>query len=408
MANTNVAIKRIFNDLKTVQSPEFQKENGIYVVFDEDDIFSSVKALIIGKSETPYIGGYYFFNIKFPPNYPFAPPDVKYVTNDGNTRFNPNLYVNGKVCLSIINTWTGPSWTSCQTLATVLLSISAMVMIDNPLINEPGYNGYPKTHPTMMSYQEYIEYKNIQFAFAQMATKPIAGFDVFNDVILEHFSKNLPDVLKFVMSKQNMAPTKRSLIYGITGTIDYPALRTELYSIYNEFVKTNRIPANPEIDTIYNTFPVWGKPESAVKKDTSAKKETIVKKKLFDTETSDKKKVIKKTTVSPPDLPPMTPEIVTLVKNVDQEPNTVSSAQTVPVQPIENTVNNNPVTENNAEDTKKVSGQPKDKASGFVEGTIATGVDNKLYVSVKSSRKMKQSDGSVKTIDVYRWKLMKQ
>ena len=32
---------------------------------------------------------------------------LTYLTNDGNTRFHPNLYRNGKVCLSVLNTWRG-------------------------------------------------------------------------------------------------------------------------------------------------------------------------------------------------------------------------------------------------------------------------------------------------------------
>ena len=94
---------------------------------------------MIGPTNTPYEHGFYFFNIEIPDNYPFNPPKVKYCTQNGKTRFNPNLYVNGKVCLSIINTWAGPGWTSCNTISTVLLSIQALVFVENPLHNEPGY-----------------------------------------------------------------------------------------------------------------------------------------------------------------------------------------------------------------------------------------------------------------------------
>lgn len=42
-------------------------------------------------------------------------------------RFNPNLYANGKVCLSILGTWDGPSWTPGMTLSSVLLSIQTLL-----------------------------------------------------------------------------------------------------------------------------------------------------------------------------------------------------------------------------------------------------------------------------------------
>ena len=50
---------------------------------------------MIGPSDIPYIY-FYFFNIVIPKDYPFNPPKVTYCTGHGKTRFNPNLYTNGK------------------------------------------------------------------------------------------------------------------------------------------------------------------------------------------------------------------------------------------------------------------------------------------------------------------------
>ena len=60
-----------------------------------------------------------FLTLIFQDDYPVEPPKVKFCTLDPNIRFNPNLYTCGKVCLSIINTWNGPYWTSCLTLSSV-------------------------------------------------------------------------------------------------------------------------------------------------------------------------------------------------------------------------------------------------------------------------------------------------
>lgn len=66
-------------------------------------IFYKIHALVTGPFDTPYEGGLFQFLIRFPPNYPFAPPRVKFLTTGGGlVRFNPNLYQNGKVCLSIL------------------------------------------------------------------------------------------------------------------------------------------------------------------------------------------------------------------------------------------------------------------------------------------------------------------
>ena len=51
---------------------------------------------------------------------------------------NPNLYENGKVCLSILGTWSGPGWTTACTLSSVLLSIQSLLN-ENPIHNEPGW-----------------------------------------------------------------------------------------------------------------------------------------------------------------------------------------------------------------------------------------------------------------------------
>lgn len=70
--------------------------------------FSPVKVLITGPEDTPYENGCFEFDIFFPQDYPQTPMSVNLQTTGRNTvRFNPNLYHDGKVCLSILNTWHG-------------------------------------------------------------------------------------------------------------------------------------------------------------------------------------------------------------------------------------------------------------------------------------------------------------
>jgi ubiquitin-protein ligase len=68
------------------------------------------------------------FSFDFPFDYPFSPPKVTFMTNDGQTRFNPNLYQingNGKVCLSILNTWSESTWSQVQLFSSVIETIAA-------------------------------------------------------------------------------------------------------------------------------------------------------------------------------------------------------------------------------------------------------------------------------------------
>ena len=94
------------------------------------------------------------FEFKFPANYPVSPPKLTYLTNDGSTRFHPNLYRNGKVCLSVLNTWRGEGWTSCQTIRSILL-ILVTLFHNKPLLNEPGIK---ESHHSFIPYNKIITY----------------------------------------------------------------------------------------------------------------------------------------------------------------------------------------------------------------------------------------------------------
>lgn len=64
-------------------------------------------------------------------------------TGNNTVRFNPNLYEDGKVCLSILNTWRGrpeERWNpETSSLLQVIVSIQSLILVDEPYFNEPGY-----------------------------------------------------------------------------------------------------------------------------------------------------------------------------------------------------------------------------------------------------------------------------
>lgn len=67
------------------------------------DLFS---ALIKGPTRTPYEDGLFLFDIQLPNIYPAVPPLFHYLSQCSG-RLNPNLYDNGKVCVSLLGTWIG-------------------------------------------------------------------------------------------------------------------------------------------------------------------------------------------------------------------------------------------------------------------------------------------------------------
>jgi ubiquitin-protein ligase len=194
-------ITRLLKDVKhIIKNPLI--DQGIYYVHDDTDMLKGY-ALIIGPSDTPYFGGNYFFKIKYPQDYPHSPPKVEYCTNGNKIRFNPNLYVCGKVCVSLLNTWRGDQWTSCQTISTVLLTLCTLLCKD-PLLNEPGMH---KEHTDMQSYDEIIQYSNLEIAICNIIEKKenvyMNFFDIFYPFIKENFLKNYDKFLEFAEKKNN-------------------------------------------------------------------------------------------------------------------------------------------------------------------------------------------------------------
>ena len=164
-------VKRLISDIKDIAQNSLAKD-GIYYKHDEENMLKGY-ALIIGPSETPYAYGNFLFKLTFPYNYPHSPPHVTYHTNDGVTRFNPNLYKNSKVCISLLNTWKGEQWTSCNTIRSVLLVLCS-ILNDKPLLNEPGIT---KFHPDIENYNKIIKYRTLDTAICKIITEEILDDD---------------------------------------------------------------------------------------------------------------------------------------------------------------------------------------------------------------------------------------
>lgn len=109
-------------------------------------------------------------DVQFGREYPIKSPNVRCITtNGGKTRFNPNIYAEGKVCLSILGTWRGQpgeEWSSAQGLESVLLSIQSL-MSSNPYENEPGYETAKKEEPNPSAYVAKIRHETMRISVIQ-------------------------------------------------------------------------------------------------------------------------------------------------------------------------------------------------------------------------------------------------
>ena len=229
----SAAIKRIVNkDLKEVQKMKLD-ELGIHIQFNEENMLQA-KAIIIGPKDTPYENGILYFKIQFPTNYPFSPPKVNYISSS-KYRIHPNLYVGkpsedfkGKVCLSILNTWSGPKWTTVMHVGSVLVSIQSL-LDENPLRNEPGFEKEKSLRNT--NYNRVVEYDTYQQLIYKNCLLIGLDFKGFEEIIQEHIKKNKETILSKLdhLCKKNPKEKKISLdIYNIYINLDYQWVRSRI------------------------------------------------------------------------------------------------------------------------------------------------------------------------------------
>ena len=143
--------------------------SAIFVCFAEERM-DLCRAVVTGPIDTPYAHGIFVLDVYFPPTYPDIPPLVQWMTTGklgcmcdvgvfvcifnglilccalpggGQVRFGPNLYQDGKVCLSLLGTFhaadESQKWNPrISSLAQILLSIQTQLLTSEPYFNEPG------------------------------------------------------------------------------------------------------------------------------------------------------------------------------------------------------------------------------------------------------------------------------
>ncbi|KAF1988156.1 hypothetical protein K402DRAFT_402863 [Aulographum hederae CBS 113979] len=154
-----------------------------------------MKAIIIGPEGTPYADGVFEFDIFCPKEYPKAPPRVNIkTTGRGTMRFNPNLYANGKVCLSLLNTLSGERWQpNKSTLLQVLVSIQGMVFYPEPYFNEPTRFYWASLQATSAGYNRRIQNATVLWGImSAIGSCPLMWQPIYE----QHFKANAERILR--------------------------------------------------------------------------------------------------------------------------------------------------------------------------------------------------------------------
>ncbi|KAI9726382.1 MAG: hypothetical protein M1834_009045 [Cirrosporium novae-zelandiae] len=186
-------MKRLVNEIAVLST---SLPLGVFVKTEESRL-DVIKCLVIGPVDTPFEGGLFEFDIFCPKNYPYSPPQVWFSgPGKGKVNYNPNIHPDGKVCLSLINTWPGPPSSKWQpgisTLLQVLVSMQSMIFNDDPWRNEPGRGELSSRRAEFYAtkYAQKIQPRTIRFAVLHWLYDPARREGLWKEVLEKYFWAN--------------------------------------------------------------------------------------------------------------------------------------------------------------------------------------------------------------------------
>lgn len=198
-------MRRLAHDAVALQTSLPVSRSSTIIVRIDDRRPDLLRAVITGPEDTPYSCGAFVLDVGFPSRYPDVPPQVNLQTTGRNTvRFNPNLYNCGKVCLSLLGTWSGAegeTWSKASsTLLQVFISVQSLIFVPQPYFNEPGYEstmGTPEGDRHSQAYDDVIRVATVQWAMVNALEKPMAGTEGF---VRAHFRAKRNETLATVQA----------------------------------------------------------------------------------------------------------------------------------------------------------------------------------------------------------------
>lgn len=189
---------------------------------------------VVGPEDSVYSHKLVKLKFTIPSNYPLEPPKVEFIQHLGE-RIHPNLYVAGKVCLSILGTWPGEPWAFGMNTNSVLITIRSL--LDNkPYLHEPG----KQDHPQFNEYVRYHTWRWLLLDYVEKETHPPA-----KAWLQKYLVKNGRDMMTELDRQRAMSqqcrrmhftspyPPDRTLTSQDRGTVtrnaDYPSLSKALH-----------------------------------------------------------------------------------------------------------------------------------------------------------------------------------
>ncbi|PFH54811.1 hypothetical protein AMATHDRAFT_38056 [Amanita thiersii Skay4041] len=155
---SKVFLNRLYKEYRALASS--LPESIIVRAFE--DRTDLLRSLIIGPENTPYENAPFVIDWMLDSNFPYSPPIAYFFSwTNGNGRVNPNLYEEGKVCLSILGTWAGDrneTWSAARSsLLQAFVSIQGLVLVKEPWFCEPAYDKLRGTEEGIVNSRLYSE-----------------------------------------------------------------------------------------------------------------------------------------------------------------------------------------------------------------------------------------------------------
>lgn len=212
-------MRRVMKEHKIMQS---SLPDGIYVRTWESRL-DLLRVLIVGPFDTPYEFAPFVVDLHFGMNFPTSSPDAHFHSWTGGLgRINPNLYEDGKICLSLLGTWDSDErneeWSpQGSTVLQILVSLMGLVLVKEPYYNEAGFDvliGSAESQVPSALYSEKVYVMSKGFVKTALTHPPQGLTDVVQWLYLS--SQPGPRLLRRILddAKLLLADTQSSRVGG--------------------------------------------------------------------------------------------------------------------------------------------------------------------------------------------------